>query len=119
MKTIIINNLEWQLDDDGIKRNWEDSINHATTLGDEWRLPTIEELSSIIDYTIHSPACKIESCRPSYYWSSNSDAYYSSYAWYVNFNDGYVGNTDKDNHNYARYVRPVVREDINDENNNY
>ena len=107
MKTIIINNLEWQAKDDGNERNWEDSLIYATTLGDGWRLPTIGELFSIIDFTVYKPACKIDSCRSSYYWSSSPYAYGSSYAWYVNFYDGFVGNYFKDNHNYARYVRDL------------
>ena len=107
MKTIIINNLEWQEEDDGIKRNWEDSIIYATTLGDGWRLPTIEELSSIIDYTTHSPACRIESCRSSFYWSGSPYDHYSDYAWNVNFGYGYVLNYFKDYHYYVRCVREL------------
>ena len=119
MKTIIINNLEWQEEDDGIKRTWEDSIIYATTLGDGWRLPTIEELISIIDFTTHGPACKIKPCRSSYYWSNSPYANNSSTAWGDNFFNGYVYGNYKDFRYYARCVRPVVREDVNDENNNY
>jgi len=109
MKTIIIDNLEWQAKDDGIKRTWEDSIIYATTLGDGWRLPTIGELFSIIDFTVYMPACKIDSCRPAYYWSSSPYAYYPSCAWNVHFHHGVVHYHNKNNnHNYVRCVRPVA-----------
>ena len=108
MKTIIINNLEWQVEDDGIKRNWKDSIIYATTLGNGWRLPTIEELISIIDFTTHSPACKIESCRSSFFWSSSPHAGGSYYAWIVYFYYGSVDSYFKGNRYYVRCVRPVA-----------
>ena len=107
MKTIIIDNLEWQLDDDGIKRTWEESIDYANTLGDGWRLPTIEELVSIIDFTTYMPACKIDSCLSSCYWSSSPSAYNSSDAWYVNFGGGGVSYYSKDYDDYARCVREL------------
>ena len=107
MKTIIIDNLEWQAKDDGNKRTWEDSIIYANTFGNGWRLPTIGELFSIIDFTVYMPACKIESCRPSCYWSSSPYAIYSGYAWNVNFYNGHVYNYNKDNHYYVRCVREL------------
>ena len=117
MKTIIINNLEWQAKDDGIKRTWEDSIIYATTLGDGWRLPTIGELFSIIDFTVYKPACKIDSCRSSYYWSSSPHTNHSDYAWYVYFYDGDVSYRDKCYHDYVRCVRELhaIQQGITDE----
>ena len=107
METIIINNLEWQAKDDGIKRTWEDSIIYAITLRYGWRLPTIEELVSIIDFSAYNPACKINSCRPSYHWSSSPYVNVSSYAWYVSFFDGDVYHSSKDGHYYVRCVREL------------
>ena len=106
MKKIIIDNLEWQVEDDGILRNWQKAVGYASSLGDRWRLPTIKELISLIDFTTHNPACsKINNCRSSYYWSSSPNAYYSSYAWFVDFGYGYVYYFYKDSHYYARCVR--------------
>ena len=108
MKTIIINNLEWQAKDDGNRRSLRDSIIYAITLGDGWRLPTIEELISIVDYNTHSPACKIDSCRSSFYWSGSPYTPNSLNAWIVDFYNGYVDGYGKDNHYYVRCVRPVA-----------
>jgi hypothetical protein len=47
--------LTWQQVDDGNVRNWEDALSYAEGLSlaghDDWRLPNIKELQSIVDYT--------------------------------------------------------------------
>ena len=103
----IIDGLEWQEADDGILRTWQEAMEYASKLGDGWRLPTIEELISLIDFNTCNPACKINNCRSSCYWSSSPFADYSSYAWYVNFYYGSVGYNAKGGHNYARCVRTI------------
>ena len=112
MKTIMIDGLEWQAEDDGIQRTWDEAVEYANGLGNGWRLPTIGELFSIIDYKKYNPACKIENCRPSYFWSSSPYAYDSSRAWYVDFHYGYMSPSNKDYHNYARCVRQHGRSGI-------
>ena len=107
MKKILIDNLEWQAEDDGILRTWQEAMEYASKLGDGWRLPTIEELISLIDFNTCNPACKINNCRSSCYWSSSPYAHGSSYAWYVYFSGGYVSYGYKDFHYYARCVRTI------------
>ena len=113
MKTIIIDGLEWQAEDDGIQRTWDEAVEYANGLGNGWRLPTIGELFSIIDFERYDPACKIENCRSSFYWSSTPYATSSSYAWAVNFSRGRVFNISKDYHDYVRCVREVIRKNEN------
>ncbi len=57
--------LMWQMADDGITRDWEDALGYAEDLTlagyDDWRLPNVKELQSIVDYsrslqTTNSPA---------------------------------------------------------------
>lgn len=57
--------LMWQKTDDGISRNWEESLAYAENLElatySDWRLPNAKELQSIVDYsrspqTTNSPA---------------------------------------------------------------
>ncbi|MBI9072649.1 MAG: DUF1566 domain-containing protein [Melioribacteraceae bacterium] len=47
--------LMWQKADDGIARNWNESLTYAETSElaeyDDWRLPNAKELQSIVDYT--------------------------------------------------------------------
>jgi len=50
--------LMWQQADSGAGMNWEDALAYAEDLTlagyDDWRLPSVKELQSIVDYT-HSP----------------------------------------------------------------
>jgi len=52
--------LIWQQQDDGIGRNWQDSLAYCEGFElagqTDWRLPNIKELQSIVDYTRHDPA---------------------------------------------------------------
>lgn len=90
-------NLVWMKEDDGIERNWEDAKkycekNEAKLPGTGWRLPTIEELFSIIDFSRHHPAIDpvFTKTKSDYYWSSTPYANFSGYAWVVYFSFGGV-----------------------------
>ena len=52
--------LTWQRSDDGVGRNWEETLAYAEGLElagyDDWRLPNAKELQIIIDYTRNDPA---------------------------------------------------------------
>jgi hypothetical protein len=47
--------LMWQTADDGIKKDWEGSLSYAENLEfascSDWRLPSVKELQSIVDYS--------------------------------------------------------------------
>ena len=68
------------------------------------RLPTIEELLSLIDYTKHGPASS-EAITSNSYWSSTSYARDTRGAWVADFCSGGVYNYVKDGSGYVRCVR--------------
>jgi len=74
----------------------------------DWRLPTVQELQSLIDYGQYSPALPtghpFTGVQSSYYWSSTTYAGLTSYAWRVYLDRGYVRYYPK---GYAHYVWPV------------
>jgi hypothetical protein len=71
-----------------------------------WRLPTKKELTGIVDYGRYNPSIDPIFTGPaSFYWSSTTYASYVSYAWSVDFDDGYVNYGYKSYYNYVRCVR--------------
>jgi hypothetical protein len=71
----------------------------------DWRMPTVEELESIIDRTKRNPAINpLFKCESASYWSSSIYANGTAVAWYVNFS---VGNVSYNGRYGAYYVRPV------------
>jgi len=79
------------------------------TLGgySDWRLPSYDELESIVDYGRYSPAIDpvFVNTTSDGYWSATTFANYTSNAWLVHFYDGNDGWDDKSNSLYVRCVR--------------
>ncbi len=109
-----ITKLQWQDDEivKTVKVNWATATTTTCqnlTLGgySDWRLPSIEELESIVNYGAFAPAKYSEFLNMSYnnYWSSHSDVEDSIFAWYVNFYEGNNTLTFKSDSSYIRCVR--------------
>lgn len=90
------------------KMNWNKAIDICKELGEGWRLPKIEELISLIDYSQYKPALPanhpFENVQSFGYWSITTYAFCTNHVWLVYMFDGQVGDFDKTN-NY--YVWPV------------
>jgi hypothetical protein len=101
--------LMWQklsvTDDDGNVRamTWEEALNYCETLElagyDDWRLPNINELQSIVDYEKSWRAIDtsiFELTPKSIYWSSTTHDLDPGYVWCVRFYfDGHIYQFDK------------------------
>ncbi|MCK5681664.1 DUF1566 domain-containing protein, partial [bacterium] len=74
----------------------------------DWRLPTVVELSGLIDADGHFPAITeifFPETKSSNYWSSTPCASPSGYAWRVSFFNGAIDYEDKFSSYYVRAVR--------------
>lgn len=96
--------LEWSLESHG-PMSWQEMIDFCMTLGSGWRLPTIHELITLVDYNEFKPATKLPDMESTCYWSGNTSAAYMDYAWYVGFIIGDVRDFRKAGFFHARYVR--------------
>jgi hypothetical protein len=75
-----------------------------------WRLPTIKELQSLVDYSRNSPALPVGSpnilpSTTSHCWSSTTSSSNSAEAFYINFGNGSSNQGPKTNAFYAICVR--------------
>lgn len=118
-------NLEWQDDAVGVRLGWQDAIDtcEELVLGgyDDWRLPNIQELKSIVDRSKANPAIKdgFLYTESQIYWTSTTymkevppsgDLY--KYAWNVYFTSGYIGHDTK---RYRSYFVRCVRGGLSEE----
>ncbi|MBN1382057.1 MAG: DUF1566 domain-containing protein [Deltaproteobacteria bacterium] len=107
--------LMWQQATAPGSYTWKEALKYAETLVwadyDDWRLPTIKELASIVSND-HSPVIDpsfFPDTKASNYWSSTSFPqihYESPQAWYVEFDWSRV-NVDEGFKNGRYYVRTV------------
>ena len=108
--------LQWQDDSDtkDYTRDWQSAIAYcealdttATSGYDDWRLPNVNELYSIVDMSIYDPALSgiFENIASSRYWSSTTYEDDHEYAWYVYFLNGVMYDRNKDSNRYVRCVR--------------
>jgi hypothetical protein len=102
--------LVWQQADEGQTRNWADANQYCADLvlggKADWRLSSIEELQTIVDYSRHDQAIdSLFDCLSFYYWSSSTHVSYPNAAWFVIFGFGRVDWADKTFTSRVRCVR--------------
>jgi len=83
-----------------------EAATHGGIKYDDWRLPNVRELQSIVDYGRYGPAIDpVFSAESSWYWSSSSYVNVPSYACHVDFYLGFVLRDGKSDLHCVRAVR--------------
>ncbi len=125
-KDIVTDNvtrLQWQDDTDAntTKRNWEEATEYCESLPlggyNDWRLPSIKELLTLIDYSKNHPSVTdvvFQNTAPYYYASSTTNARDAQYAWVIPFNHGLSSSHYQKIHDSnVRCVRGEQLDDLN------
>jgi len=108
--------VDGSIHDAGKTYTWDDAQSvfiaqlNASNFGghNDWRLPSREELRSIVDYSRYNPAINtgyFPNTQSNSYSSSSTDASYTSRAWLMSFYYGSDGSYAKSNSYYVRAVR--------------
>ena len=108
--------LEWQDDysnNGGSIKNttWRNAIDYCVNLNldgnTDWRLPNLNELTSLVDDVKYNPAINptFVNTNSNDYWSSTTYASNYDSAWIVSFGYGFQNGNTKDYNYYVRCVR--------------
>ena len=95
-----VNNLIWTKSF-GDYSTWKDSLAYCKNLEyadlTEWRLPNINELKTLINYSRSKPASDFEGMVSTSFWSSTSYSSDATNAWAADMTSGTVQTQSKDN----------------------
>ena len=104
--------LMWQKDTAPGTYTWQQALSYCETSTlagyNDWRLPNVNELHSIVDYSRQLPTINttyFPNTVSSYYWSSTTLVSYTDSARVVDFYYGYVSDNYKSLGSYVRAVR--------------
>ena len=105
--------LVWEQSPNTTTRTWTQALAYCfmKKVGGRkgWRLPTIEELATLVDDTQSNPALPsghpFSNVQSSWYWSSTTTANSTANAWYVYFVNGNVNVINKGNYGFVWCVR--------------
>ena len=105
--------LVWEQSPDTTLRTWFnasfDAYNKAVSGRRGWRLPTVEELKSLVDPTQTNLALPkghpFKNVQPGLYWTATTNSSLTSSAWFVLFSSGDAGYGSKTNGYYVWCVR--------------
>jgi hypothetical protein len=104
--------LMWSQATDLTPLSWQAALAWCEDLSlagyEDWRLPTLKELASIVDDDVDGLAVDstyFPDTMAAYYWTATSSAYNPEQAWLVSFSLGNNGHGSKNTTYYVRAVR--------------
>lgn len=104
--------LVWEYDY-ATDKDWQQAKDYCEALVyagyDDWRLPTMEELRTLVNKNLSGPASDFPDIPATRFWSSTTCDEYPANAWGVNFYLGDEFNYYKTTAYYARCVRGAMK----------
>lgn len=85
--------LVWQRPIAVQQKVWSEAMKYCPTLGTGWRLPSLNELQTLVDEDKETPAIDGDAFPNTppkdYFWTSSPQAGHADFAWYVTFFHGH------------------------------
>lgn len=108
--TVIIGNLLWQAERNEKYLSFKDAIKYAESCEDGWRLPTVAELVSIVDYRKQERMTVdlITYSENDFYMTSTEDINDEEAVWMVDFESGEITSVGKSGKAYVRLVKDLI-----------
>ena len=115
--TDVLLKRQWQDDETVVNRTlgWAEAVAYCTALelngDDDWRLPSQNELLSLVDYGAAYPSADTTMehwPEALFFWSSTTAASDNTYGWGVGFEEGIAGVDAKTTAYHVRCVRSVT-----------
>jgi hypothetical protein len=110
--TDTLTGLMWQKDDFQNPMTWEEAITQFNDLllaeHTDWRLPTREELRSIVDYSKITPSIFVNEFPNTIlgnYWTSTAHPFQENHVWCIHFYNGNDNYQSRNNQYFSRAVR--------------
>ncbi|MEI8254206.1 MAG: DUF1566 domain-containing protein, partial [Deltaproteobacteria bacterium] len=105
--------LEWQREDDGVRRSWQDSQAYCATLNlagrTGWHTPNVGELRSLVEYGGVASGPTIDpvftNARADLYWTGTPNDGVPTLSWSVTFNLGVIDGVTVTGLAFVRCVR--------------
>jgi hypothetical protein len=105
--------LTWQLTVDPSSRTWDDAKSYCAALGASWRLPSVNELQTIVDDTKSAPSIDsniFPQTPAEVFWTSSAFVGAPGNAWFVAFSLGTASLDDVTSLSRVRCVRESLHE---------
>ena len=92
-------------------KDWKDALSYCESLNyggfKDWRLPDLNELSTLVDYERNNPASGFSEMPSEWFWSSTSVVGSNDSAWGIKFHTGLFDLDAKSNPHHVRCVRII------------
>lgn len=109
MRTVLVSGLTW-LEEFSEPMQYKDTAEYVKKIGDGFRLPTINELTSLVSKRHKDPSIDLSifpGCPSGIFWSSTAWEKDPNYKWTVSFYDGCSFGHPLDMMNRVRLVKTI------------
>lgn len=102
--------LTWEIDYNSTKMTYPDALTHCASKGDGWRIPSVKELASTLNFNYSNPVCDTNYCpdNSEHFWTSTENPDNTSENFLVYFLTSHIRTYNKTETHNIRCVKGDV-----------